>query len=215
MLSVQPQIVGVTFQTQFPEPIPFSKANIETTAQRILTALKHLGVGPGQFQVVKSDDLFGYDLRLNIFQGNGTYSLNPQRAEISLQNARSKDDLNLVVSCLVLLSESTPSPESSTSFLQAHMHCSVESTSRGKYFSDLIKLGEHIVVGGLIAYSKPPDWEDEIRLQVDRSLILEAGLFFAWTTRLRVSKLSREMVERVSNHFDEMLKRCGIEIRPA
>jgi hypothetical protein len=213
MLSVQTHLFGVTFQSHFPEPVPLSKANIDDTAQKVLTALRPLGLKASQFQVVKGDELFGYELKLNMFQGNGTVSLNAERIEISFANARSRDDFRTIARCLVDLYQSIPSQEAWSTLVNAYLHAGIESASqRDEYFSRFGRVSENIAIGGIIVYGKTRSWDEEIRLQIDRLLASEPGLFLNWTTKFASGKVSEETLKRLWENIEELLKACEIEI---
>jgi hypothetical protein len=109
-----------------------------------------------------------------------------------------------VEDCVAKVYEHVPLPEINNTTISANAHASFDSMEAMQQFlSKYASPKRQIVSGGTIAYILVPQWPEEIRVMIDRSLVYPAGLFLMWTTSYRGNKISRDLLKNVTEIFKQ------------
>jgi hypothetical protein len=96
MIELAIQVFGIAIEVIFPAPRTFSKELIDSHAQWLTDSVSGLAVPPDQVRLRQADLLFAYDLSVQLFGGNGHFSLDAQKASFSAKNARGRADGELL-----------------------------------------------------------------------------------------------------------------------
>jgi hypothetical protein len=87
MIELAIQVYAVTAEVIFPAPRIFTKELIDNDARWLTDSVNGLAVPPEQVRLRQADVLFAYDLSVQLFGGNGHFSLEAQRASFTAKNA--------------------------------------------------------------------------------------------------------------------------------
>lgn len=80
-----------------------------------------------QIAVRNFDGAFNYDLSFSLFNGNGTFKISAEKLDISLQNATSDKDWEIIQDCIAKIFEHVPLPEISHTIFSATAHATFPS----------------------------------------------------------------------------------------
>lgn len=204
MPEITAKICGVTLESFFKKAILFKDARCDEVAQKCLEAFASYGMKASQIAVRNFDGAFNYDLSFSLFNGNGTFKISAEKLDISLQNATSDKDLEIIQDCIAKIYEHVPLPEISHTIFSATAHATFPSIEvMQQYLLRFANPAKRVVSGGIIAYVLCENWADEIRLTLDKSLAFPDGIFLTWTTTYREKKLTRDVVMRIKDIFKE------------
>jgi len=211
MPEIVAKICGVTVESFFKKAILFKDAHCDDVSQKCLEAFASYGMKASQIAVRNFDGAFNYDLSFSLFNGNGTFKIAAEKMDISLQNATSDKDLEIVQDCIAKIYEHVPLPEISYTIFSATAHAifpSIEAMQQ--YLLRFAIPAKQVVLGGTIAYVLCEKWAEEIRLTIDKSLAFPDGIFLAWTTTYRGNKLTRDIVTRIKDVFKESVTKFDL-----
>lgn len=202
MPEIVAKVCGVTLESFFKKAVLFKDAHCDDVAQKCLEAFASYGMKASQISVRNFDGAFNYDLSFALFNGNGTFKISAEKLDVSLQNAMSDKDLEIVQDCIAKIYEHVPLPEISHTIFSATAHATFPSTeAMQQYLMRFAMPAKQVVSGGTIAYVLCETWAEEIRLTIDKSLAFPDGIFLAWTTTYREKKLTRDLVTRIKDAF--------------
>lgn len=203
MSEITTKICGVTFESFFKKAIIFKDAHCDELAQKCLEAFASYGLKPAQISVRSGDQTYNYELSFSLFNGNGTFRIAAEKLDVVLQNATSDKDLEIVQDCIAKIYEHVPLPEIANTLVSADAHATFSSPEElQQYLLKYASPTKQIVSGGVIAYVHCPNWKEEIRFTIDKSLAFPAGLFLAWSTTYRDGKPSRDVLKNVKDAFE-------------
>ena len=211
MLALDPQIFGITFQAFFPKPLPFAKSSVLLAAEDIAQAFQPLGLKPSQLELIKRDEVFNFDLRVSMFNGNGNFSLNAERIEVTFSNGRTREDLSLIARCLLTFQEAAHLPEGRTGLFNAHVHGLPTRDEAEKYFLAFAPNSEGFTLRGFVANLRVGTWKDEIRLYVDQSNVVAGGVFVNWSTTLPGGIVTEAGLQQLVQSFEAVSGTVGIK----
>ncbi|MEO6181978.1 MAG: hypothetical protein ABIP76_02465 [Verrucomicrobiota bacterium] len=102
-------------------------------------------------------------------------------------------------------------PEIGNTLISANAHATFAMVEQSqKYLQSNSNPAKQIELAGVIAYIHCKNWEDEIRLVIDKSLAFPAGLFLTWSTAYGGSKPSREVLKKVKEAFEESVTKFDL-----
>ena len=93
------------------------------------------------------------------------------------------------------------------SFITASLyaHASFNPSSAYKEFTSKFGFaGGNVELAGAVAHLKTSAWTEPIRFQIDRSELLQSGLFLSWTTKLKNWPMTFEMLDSIKKSTDEI-----------
>jgi len=79
MIELAIQVFEISVQVIFPAPRTFMKDRVDSDAQWLTDNASGFAIPPDQVRLRQSDVLFGYDLNVQLFGGNGNGTLAPYR----------------------------------------------------------------------------------------------------------------------------------------
>lgn len=133
----------------------------------------------------QADVLFGYDLTVQLFGGNGHFSEDAQRASFGAKNAKGRADGELLQK-MVLRFLQHFAKEKYTVAISANAHGKVASKVAREEYLQRYRLDPRITMPGAVGYLRLNDWPTDVRFGVEPSLRIEDSLSLAWTTELIV-----------------------------
>jgi hypothetical protein len=211
MPEIAAKICGVTLESFFKKAVLFNDANCDDVAQKCLEAFASYGIRAPQIAVRRGDQTFNYDLSFSLFNGNGTFKISAEKLDISLQNATSDKDLEIVQDFIAKIFEHVPLPDISHTSFSATVHATFPSIeAMQQYLLRFAVPEKRVVLGGTIAYVLCDNWAEEIRLSIDKSLVFPDGIFLAWTTLYRGNKLSRDVINNIKDAFEESVAKLDL-----
>ncbi len=203
MAEITTKIASVTFESFFKKAIIFKDAHCDDLAQKCLEAFASYGLKPAQINVRSGDQAFNYDLAFSLFNGNGTFRISAEKLDVVLQNATNGKDLEIVQDCIAKIYEHVPLSEVANTLISADAHAVFSSVEEfQKFLSGYANPSKQIMSGGVIAYVQCPNWKEEIRFAIDKSLAFPTGLFLTWSTVYRGGKPSRDVLKNVKDALE-------------
>jgi len=204
MAEITTRVCGVTLESVFKKAVLFRDAQFDAVAQKSLETFGSYGLRPLQIVARSGDQAFNYDLSFSFFSGNATFRISSEKLDISLQNATSDKDLEIVQDCVAKVYEHLPLPEIGHSAVSVNAHATFRSIEEmQRYLSKYANPSMQVVVAGVTAYIRCQNWSEEIRLSIDRSLAYQEGIFLVWSTTYRGNKLSRELLKTLADVLAE------------
>lgn len=196
-------------ESHFAVPIPFRQANTSKVAFRFLEKFSGYGLRSSAITQNIRGALFDYDISIHLFNGSANLTLTAEKFSASFQNARTNEDLHIVLDCIVKSHESLFDRKIVTTELQGHLHALLpQEIDRQTFLAKNIPHVSGISAAGVIVYGKCDPWQREIRLQVDRSNTFPNGLYINWQTAYE-GLINRASLENVSTACGNMLEKIG------
>ena len=211
MAEITTKVCGVTIESFFKRAILFKNAHCDDVSQKCLEAFASYGIKPTQIIVRSGDQTFNYDLSFSLFNGNGTFKISAEKLDITLQNATTEKDLEVVKDCIAKVYEHVPLPDLNNSSISVTAHATFPSIEEMQQF--LLKYAspeKQIVAGGTIAYISCQHWAEEIRLAIDRALVYPEGLFLLWSTVYQKNKISRDVLKLIEETFEDSVAKLDL-----
>jgi hypothetical protein len=212
MIELAIQVFGVAIEVIFPVPRTFEKDMIDRHAQWLTDSVSGLAVPPDHVRLRQADVVFGYDLSVQLFGGNGHFSLDAQKATFSAKNARGRADGDLLRQVVGRFLRHFAKEKCSVAF-SANAFAKAESKTVKEEYVQRFRFDPRITKPGAVGYLRLDKWPSDVRFTVEPSLETEDSLFLAWTTRFPAGELS-EISDKIVNVFVEAAAIYGLEFRP-
>jgi hypothetical protein len=212
MIELAIQVFGITVEVIFPAARTFSKELIDNDARWLTDSANGLAVPPAQVRLRQADVLFGYDLNVQLFGGNGQFSLDAQKASFSAKNAKGRADGALLQQVVARFLRHFAKEKFTVAF-SANAHAKAESTAVREDYLQHFRIDPRITKPGAVGYLHLNDWPSDVRFEVEPSLRVEDSLFLAWTTRFPAGEIS-EIPDKILNLFVEAAAVYGLKFRP-
>ncbi|SRR5258708_34797102 len=207
MIELKAQVFGVAIESPLNEARPFSKDWLDKTAVGVLNSFKDYGLRPENVVLRNTDVLFGYELSFGLFGGSATFALSGVRLLLNFQNVTSRSALQTVSETAVQAHAVFEGSLFSEHMLRviAHMPPRNEADKIDTLMADPDK---QIEFAGSLVHLRVDEWEESIRLEIDRSLLLQNAIFISWFSKCR-GKLNSDTLTRAGNAFENAAKRLG------
>jgi hypothetical protein len=92
MIELAIQVFGISVEVIFPVPRPFVKDQMDNDGRWLTDSASGFAVPPEQVRLRQADVLFAYDLSVQLFGGNGYFSVDAQKATFNAKKAKGKAD---------------------------------------------------------------------------------------------------------------------------
>jgi hypothetical protein len=204
------KVCAVAFESFFKKAVLFKDARCDEVSQKCLEAFASYGLRPTQIAFRTGDQMFNYDVSFSLFNGNGTFRISAEKLDVSLQNAASEKDLEIVEDCVTKIYGHVPLPDIHNTSISANAQATFASKEALQEFLTYANPTKQIVWRGTIAYILLPTWPEEIRLMADRSVIYPDGVFSTWNTAYKGNKISRDVLKNVKDVFEKALTTLGL-----
>ena len=207
MIELKAQVFGVAIESPFTEARPFSKDWLDKTAIGVLNAFKDYGLRPENVVLRNTDVLFGYELNFALFGGSATFALSGVRLLLNFQNVTSRSALQTVSETAIRAHAVFEGRLFSEHMIRviAHMPPRDEADKIDTLMADSDKQVEFV---GRLLHMRVDEWEDSIRLEIDRSLLVQNAIFISWFSKYR-GKLTSDTLARAGNAFQNAARRLG------
>ncbi|MBV8278584.1 MAG: hypothetical protein JO170_25455 [Verrucomicrobia bacterium] len=212
MIELAIQVFGIGVEVLFPTPRTFSKELIDNDAQWLTDSANGLAVPPDQVRLRQADVLFGYDLSVQLFGGNGYFSLDAKKASLTAKNARGRSDGELLRQVVSRFLQHFAKEKYTVAF-SANAFAKPDTKAAQTAYTQRFRYDPRITKPGAVGYLRLDGWPTDVRFIVEPSLETEDNLFLAWTTRFPAGEISG-IPDRVVNAFVEAAAVYGLKIRP-
>lgn len=181
MTDLIPKVVALTLESPFSEAQPFSKERLDKVSLGALNLFSPIGLKPENIALRTADVLFGYDLTFSLLGGSVTFKLSSGSLLLNFQNITAQSALDVVADIIIkvhsLFLEYVFAQHSATavahfSFVNEEQRRIAESSLRDS------SLGIEFL--GRLAHFRIAEWPWPIRLEIDRSIFFQSGLFMTW-----------------------------------
>lgn len=208
MIELAIQIFGTTVEILFPSPRTFSKERIDSDAQWLTDSVNGFAVPPEQVRLRQADVIFGYDLSVQLFGGNGHFSLDAQKASFTAKNARGRADGELLRQVVGRFLQHFAKEKFTVAF-SANAYAKAESKAVQAEYVQRFRFDPRITKPGAVGYLRLDDWPTDVRFTVEPSLETEDSLFLAWMTRFPAREFS-EIPDKIVRVFVEAAAVYGL-----
>jgi hypothetical protein len=212
MIELSLQTFGISIEVLFPAPRTFQKELIDIHAQWLTDSVNGFAVPPEQVRLQQTDIVFGYNLSVQLFGGNGHFSLDAQRASLSARNARGRADAELLRQVTDRFLRQF-AKENFTVAFAANAFAKADSTTVRDEYVQRYRFDPRIAHPGAVGYLRFDNWPIEVKFTVEPALGLEDNLFLVWTTRFPAGELSA-IPDKVVGVFLEAAAVYGLQLRP-
>jgi hypothetical protein len=211
MIELAIQVYAVTAEVIFPAPRIFTKELIDNDARWLTDSVNGLAVPPEQVRLRQADVLFAYDLSVQLFGGNGHFSLEAQKASFTAKNATGRADGELLRQVVTRFLRHF-AKEKCTVALSANAHAKVEGKAVRDEYLQRFRFDPRITMPGAVGYLRLNDWPSDVRFGVEPSIGIQDSLFLAWATRFPAGEIS-EIPDKIVNVFVEAASVYELDIR--
>lgn len=212
MIELTIQVFGISVEVIFSAPRTFAKDRIDNDAQWLTNSATGLAVPPEQVRLRQADVLFGYDLSVQLFGGNGYFSVDAQKATFSAKNARRRADGELLRQMVDRFLRHFAQEKLTVTF-SADAYAKAESKVVLEQYVQRFRFDQRITKPGAVGYLRLDDWPADVRFMVEPSLGTEDSLFLAWTTRFPAGDFS-QIPNKIVRVFEEAAGVYGLKFRP-
>jgi hypothetical protein len=212
MIEVSIQVFGIVVEVIFPSPRAFDKDLIADHARWLTDSVRGLAIPPDQIRLRQADVLFGYDLGVQLFGGNGHFYLDPQKASFRAKNARGRADGELLREAVSRFLRHFATEKFIVS-LSADAFAKPDSKAVLEEYFRPFRLDPRITKPGAVGYLRLEGWPSDVRFMVEPALETEDSLFLAWTTRFPAGAIS-ENPDKIVTVFVEAADVYGLKLRP-
>jgi hypothetical protein len=212
MIELAIQVFEISVQVIFPTPRTFMKDRVDSDAQWLTDNASGFAIPPDQVRLRQSDVLFGYDLNVQLFGGNGYFSVDAQKASFSAKNAKSRADGQLLVEMAGRFLRHFAQEKFPIVF-SANTQAKPDSKGIQVEYLHRFRFDERITRPGAVGYLQLREWPSDVRFLVEPSILADDGLFLAWTTRIPAGELSG-ITDRIVSVFEEAAAVYGLKLRP-
>jgi hypothetical protein len=208
------EFLGVAVDVPFTSPQALHQAKIEEFAAKLCDPLKGLNLRPNQIRLRKIDELYDYEVVGQFFGENGVVSRGPDRAKLSIRNARNAADWNLVHQTFARFYTLTDFPETTITTLSCHVHAKFPSADdRDGYLSQFAHSFE-VLRPACLSYVRIADWEKDIRVLIESSNVVPNSLFVGWDTQFVNSQDWDSFLGTILTMMENSVNTFGLGFEP-
>jgi hypothetical protein len=212
MIQVRNEVLETTLEATFSSAVHFDPVLLKAVATKALEKFSKYDLRPNQVIQRTGDQLFDYVLAFNLFNNQATFRLVADKLTVRIQGAKSKQDAQILAETLILSGECIETKVERIN-VQALAHAAFDVEAEGlKFFEAFTDKSNHIVDGGRIVIVKHPDWQESVRITVERSLASKNGIFLCWMTEQN-GPVSLESIKMIADKFGKALNSVGLNYR--
>jgi hypothetical protein len=200
---------GIIVESRFQNPIPFSEELNQKRALKALERFRRVGLMPSAITVSTADRLFRHQFDFTL--GKCSFHINAERLEIKCLDGLFPDEVGQAGEFIEQALQIIELTKGDATSFQMYAHAEYKTEADRKEFMREVVLPNGITVGGLIAYSTVEGWSQEIRCQMDRSVIIKDGLFMIFGTTTS-DLITKEIFSTVYKSFETFARRMGITV---
>jgi len=210
MLELTTRLVEVLLQTHFKKPVLNRDAHYDNVALKCWEAYSSYGLTPTDIKVQTGDIGFNHQLFFQLFNGNGTFKVTAEKAEVFLKNAVGRSDFDIIVDCINKFYGQVPLPEYTHTAVTASAHSQTTPDEYKKYMAQFTNPEKKIIHGGAIVHALCEGWPSPIRMTMEPSVVYSDAIFFTWQTTLVESKVMPAALELLNKACDDAAAKMDI-----
>lgn len=177
------EFFGVAVDVPFPLPQGFAQAKLDEFGAKVCDPAKGLGLRPDQIRVKKWDELYGFELSAQFFGENGHLSRAADRVKLSVRNARTAADWNVIHQTMLRFYTIMDFDPTTVTALSTHVHAKFPTPEERDQFLNQFSHNSLLSRAAALGYVQIPDWEKDIRVLVEQSNLVPNAVFVAWDTQ--------------------------------
>jgi len=209
------QRFGIISESFFPKPIPYSDLLVQQMASKAVEKFRSAGVLPSGVVCNSGDRVFGHSLFFSALAAKCSFRMTSEKIEVKCMDAVVQAEYKAFWQFVIDCAEIAELGKDVPSHFQTYVHVSFQSAAdRREMLGRFGDLPEGVSPGGYILYSHSPNWKHEIRLQLDRSLAIQDGLFILVGTRID-GLINQENLTTVYGSFEELGAKMGFKVEAA
>jgi len=208
------EIFGVSIDLPMSVPLSMREPALEEFVRDLCDPQKGVGLRPSQVQLVGRDLLYQYELNATFFEGNGTLVRTAERLRLAVRNARTWADWQLIHQTLCrihALVELDPKSVSNLS-MQAQVRF-VSFPERERYLRSFAG-PRNVARPGALGHVRIPDWEYEVRVQIEDSNLIPAGVYVGADTQYRNDQDFESFTGSIPTMFAAAANAFGLGFQP-
>jgi hypothetical protein len=214
MEVVPVELFGVSVDMPLPVPVSMRETALEDFVRDLCDPQKGVGVRPSQCQLVGRDLLYQYELNATFFEGNGTLVRTAERTRVAVRNARNWADWQLVQQTLCRVHALIALDPKSVSNLSMQAQVRFVSLSERERFLRSFAPNRVVARPGALGHVRIPDWEYEVRVQIEDSNVLPAGVYIGADTQYRNDQDWESFIGSIPTMFAAAANSFGLGFEP-
>lgn len=208
------EIYGVNIDLPLPKPLSMRDPELDEFIRALCDPVRGISLKPSQVQLVNRDWLYQYELTATFFEGNGSLIRNPERMRLTVRNARNWGDWQLVQQTVLRIHALVELDLKSVSNLTMQAQLRFPSfPERDRYLRSLLP-NRTVSRPGALAYLRIPDWEYEVRVQIEDSNLVPAGVYIGVDTQYRNNQDWESFVGSMPTMFAAAANTFGLGFEP-
>lgn len=177
------EILGINLDIPFIPPRTRNAADLDAFATWLCDNETGIGLRADQVRLRTWDDLFGFELVAQFFGDNGLITHTGERIKLSIRNARTAADWEVVRRVLVRFYTHMALPPKSLTTFSANAHSVFSSPEQLDLYFRQFSHPHMSSRPAVFSYVKIADWESDIRVLIEKSNAFPNALFIAWDTQ--------------------------------
>jgi len=209
MFDLKLHIVALGIESTFVRPKPFSKESLDKFVLKTLETFQNMGLRPEHLSLQTADVLFNYFLIAAIAQRGMNVQMTGTRFTLNVQNIMLDPGAAYFAMFIEKAYSLFPEDDFNEHSLRFSAHASF---SDSRQYIDARKIladpENNIEFLGRLAHFKLPNWQALIRLEIDRSLFFNPGLFITWNSlfkgklEIKSALMAVRALEASARHFN-------------
>jgi hypothetical protein len=208
------ELFGVSVDMPLPVPVSMRETALEDFVRDLCDPQKGVGVRPGQCQLLGRDLLYQYELNATFFEGNATLVRTAERTRVAIRNARNWADWQLVQQTLSRVHALIALDPKSVSNLSMQAQVRFSSLSERERFLRAFAPNRLVARPGALGWVRIPDWEYEVRVQIEDSALLPAGVYIGADTQYRNDQDWESFIGSIPTMFAAAANSFGLGFEP-
>jgi hypothetical protein len=183
MFDLKLHNVAFVVESAFVRPKPFSKDFLDKFVLKALETFQQQGLRPEHFSLQTVDVLFNYVLAAGIAQNGMSMQMTGTRLVLHIQNVMAEPGSASFAELIEKAYSLSDEGDFNEHSLRFSTHASFsDSQQRFDAHKILADPQNNIEFLGRLAHFQVPNWQSAVRLEIDRSLFFERGLFITWNS---------------------------------
>ena len=208
------EIFGVSIDLPLPVPVSMREPALEEFVRDLCDPQKGVGLRPSQVQLLGRDLLYQYELNATFFEGNGSLVRTSERLRVAVRNARTWADWQLVHQTLCRVHALVRLDSKSVSSLSMQAQVRFPSLPERERYLRSFAGSRTVARPGALGHVRIPDWEYEVRVQIEDSNLIPAGVYVGADTQYRNEQDFESFTGSIPTMFAAAANAFGLGFQP-
>ena len=208
------EIFGVSIDLPLPAPVSMREPALEDFIRDLCDPQKGVGLRPSQVQLLSRDLLYQYEVNATFFEGNGSLVRTAERMRVAVRNARTWADWQLVHQTLCRVHALVMLDSKSVSNLSMQAQVRFPSLPERERFLRSFAGKREVSRPGALGHVRIPDWEYEVRVQIEDSNLIPAGVYVGADTQYRNDQDFESFIGSIPTMFVASANAFGLGFLP-